>query len=72
MLKYDFDFFNQVTEVIENGPCRGKLQVGDVITHVDSESVVGKDPQAVVELCSNAMRVILDINRPGIFAPFSH
>ena len=57
----------QVSEVVPGGPCDGHLLVGDVITHVDAESVVGKDPAAVVELCSNSLRVILDIEREGLF-----
>ena len=68
VLKSITNFFNQVTEVLNDGACRGQLQVGDVITHVDSESVVGKDPQAVIELCSNSFRVILSIDRPGIIS----
>ena len=49
--------------MVPGGACSGRLLVGDRITHVDSISVEGKDPLAVVDLCSQLLRVVLTINR---------
>ena len=49
--------------MVPGGACSGTLLVGDRITHVDSCSVEGKDPLAVIDLCSQSLRVVLTINR---------
>ncbi len=54
---------DQVTEVKDGGACSGHLDVGDRITHVDNVSVVGKEPQAVIERCGSLLKVLLTIER---------
>ena len=58
----------QVLAVVDGGACSGLLHVGDTITHVNTVSVVGKEPQdaqAVFEQsCSSLGKVVLHIDRP--------
>ncbi len=58
----------QVLEVVDGGACWGQLQKGDSITHVNSVSVVGKEPQdaqAVFESsCTSLGKVVLQVVRP--------
>jgi hypothetical protein len=58
----------QVLAVVDGGACSGLLHVGDTITHVNTVSVVGKEPQdaqAVFEQsCTSLGKVVLHIDRP--------
>ncbi len=45
------------------GPCWGYLKDGDVITHVNSEPVDGKDNRKVVELFNSSGEAIIDVVR---------
>jgi C-terminal processing protease CtpA/Prc len=60
----------QVRHVADDGACSGQLLLGDVITEVNSASVVGKEPQeakAVFEAsCKSLGKVLLQIVRPTI------
>ncbi len=58
---------------MEGGACSSILQVGDQITHVGDESVIGKDPQTVVEYCNSLSKVLLTIKRKssGTLRPVS-
>ncbi len=62
----------QVLAVVDGEACWGELRVGDTITHVNSESVVGKSPdtlQLFESSCKSLEKVILQIDRPcaGMF-----
>ncbi|MEK5067015.1 S41 family peptidase [Sporosarcina sp. FSL K6-1508] len=62
----------KVISVIPNGPAaRGDVQTGDVITHVNGKSIVGKSIQFAISLISGDEKteVTLTINRVGQFAP---
>ena len=62
----------KVISVIPNGPAaRGDVQTGDVITHVNGQSIVGKSIQVAISLISGEEKteVTLTINRVGQIAP---
>ena len=45
-----------VCEVLAGGPLHGKVTVGDVLTHVDRQSVVELTLSQIVRLCRRAKR----------------
>jgi carboxyl-terminal processing protease len=64
----------KVISVIQNGPAaRGDIQTGDVITHVNGQSIVGKSIQVAISLISGEEKtqVTLTINRVGQKAPIT-
>ena len=57
----------QVLAVVDGEACWGELRVGDTITHVNSESVVGKSPdtlQLFESSCKSLEKVVLIVDRP--------
>lgn len=64
----------KIISVISKGPAaRADIQAGDVITHVDGKSIVGKSIQTAVTLISGMEKttVTLTIERTGLKAPLT-
>jgi hypothetical protein len=57
----------QVLAIVDGEACWGELRVGDTITRVNSEPVVGKSPdilQLFESPCTSLEKVVLQIDRP--------
>lgn len=62
----------KVVSVMPNGPAaRAKIQPGDMITHVNGQSIVGKSIQTAISLISGEEKTVvtLTIKRNGQIAP---